>query len=475
MRFQGDTEKWAKHVYGGCRLGDKRRTKRVVEYASVQARNPSASIPTVCEGDAAAQEGAYRLLENDLVDPQAIEEGVSRRALRDAAGRPVVLAVQDTTTLTYSHSLRRELGDVGTSVTKGMLVHSVLLVSPDDNEVIGVGAQKWWVRSPDRPGKKKRKKVPYHLKESYKWESTLRQLLERTNRKDNLISVCDREADIYALLQFHHEEGLRYVIRACRHRALETPKGGLRTVVKNQPVLGYRNVVIEQRGPGIDSNTLKKRPPRSRRTARTAVRACSVVLGVGRRRENKLRKPLPLNVVLVTEVDPPTDVEPLNWLLLTTEPVGSLEEAIRVVNYYEHRWEIEEFHKCWKTGCALRQKRLQHVGNLERLMVILAPIAVRLLQLRTLHTSTPEASCEQFMSRAEWGCLWLHENPRKKKLPTKAPALDWAVMAVARIGGWTDTKRTGKIGWQTLWKGWLKLEEMVDGFKIALRMQGVKL
>ena len=108
-------------------------------------------------------------------------------------------------------------------------------------------------------------------------------------------------------------------------------------------------------------------------------------------------------------------------------------------------------------------------------MVILAPIAARLLHLRSVYESRPNASCSELMSKVEWVCLYLSVNPKKRKAPSTAPTIKWALQAVARLAGWTDTKRTGRIGWETLWKGWMKLEDMADGFKVALHMQGVTL
>ncbi len=51
-----------------------------------------------------------------------------------------------------------------------------------------------------------------------------------------------------------------------------------------------------------------------------------------------------LNAVLAEEINPPKGETPLKWLLLTSEPVESLAQALRVIDIYTHRWRIEEFH-----------------------------------------------------------------------------------------------------------------------------------
>jgi Transposase DNA-binding/Transposase DDE domain len=475
MEHYFDQASWAKRVYGQCDLGDKRRTKRLTSLAATLASQPSVSIPAACGGDTARQEGAYRFIENDLVDAAGIEEGTSKRILKDAEEQDVVLAIQDTTAVTYDHALRKQLGHTGSTYTRAMNVHSVLLVDPNEKGIIGLGAQKWWVRKKKRKSKLEYQKIPYEKKESFKWEETIGLLLSRTKRHDNLISVCDREADIYEFLQFHDDEQLRYVIRSNTSRNLMCGKGKLRGHLKKQPVLGTRNVIVQQRGPGVNKSSGKRRPPRSMRVAQTEIRACTVTLKPSGRGQTEIKRPLRVNAVLVTEVSCPVGTAPLDWLLLTTEKVDTFQQAKLVVSYYEQRWLIEEFHKCWKTGCALEKKRFQEVGNLERLMVILAPIAARLLHLRSVYESRPDASCSELMSKVEWVCLWLSANPKKRKPPSTAPTIKWALQAVARMAGWTDTKRTGRIGWETLWKGWMKLEDMADGFEVALHMQGVKM
>jgi hypothetical protein len=44
----------------------------------------------------------------------------------------------------------------------------------------------------------------------------------------------------------------------------------------------------------------------------------------------------------------------LEWLLVTTRPVKSLDQALEIVAWYTRRWIVEEFHKAWKTGCRAR-------------------------------------------------------------------------------------------------------------------------
>ena len=84
------------------------------------------------------------------------------------------------------------------------------------------------------------------------------------------------------------------------------------------------------------------------------------------------------NAVLAEEINPPKGETPLKWLLLTSEPVESLAQALRVIDIYTHRWRIEEFHKAWKTGAGAERQRMEEPDNLERMVSILSFVAVRL-------------------------------------------------------------------------------------------------
>ncbi len=181
---------------------------------------------------------------------------------------------------------------------------------------------------------------------------------------------------------------------------------------------------------------------------------------------------LSVNVVLVQEVDPLPGEPALRWVLLTSEPVDNAEQVRRIVRYYELRWRIEEYHKAWKSGVGVECQRFQSAQNLERMLVITAFLAVRLLQLREhLHATAgddPGTACDTVLTPEEWHVLWLTREQRA--LPDQPPSLHWACLAIARLGGFANTKRTGRPGWDALWKGWARLQERIQGYRLALQM-----
>lgn len=452
-----DTHLWAESVFGECRLPDLRLQRRLILTATQFALDPGASVNAACKGDPAVQEGAYRLLENDRVSASSIAEGgfVSTVSVCDSIDEDLLL-VMDTTTLSFSHSVRDELGPVGYSSTngpRGWQVHSGLMLSGSNGFTLGLIDQEWWQRDPESHGKSQRRRQrSYQDKESFKWESCLSRSAERLGAQmSRVVTVCDREADLYEFLAYNELHGYRYVVRACYDRALSDEDTKLFDHVRSQDALGQTEVTVQQRG------------GRVARVATVTLRSSRVTLRPPRGKR-KAYSPLTLWVLHIEEESPPDGVKPLIWRLLTTEPVATIEDALKVQGYYTFRWRVEEYHKAWKSGCGLHETRMQYSDNLQRLVQILAFVGVRLLQLKEWKET--EARCEQLLKPEEWKLLWL-STMKNEPLPEKPPSMKWAYYTIAKMGGWIDTKRNGRVGWKAMWKGYDILQERLAGWELA--------
>ena len=151
--------------------------------------------------------------------------------------------------------------------------------------------------------------------------------------------------------------------------------------------------------------------------------------------------------------------------------MDTLVQAQRVLSYYARRWRVEDFHTAWKSGAGVEARRRPSAANLERMAVVLAFIAVRLLQLRDWldHgaddgrsiTAAAASSCAGVLDELAWQVWWVTQHRRP---PATAPTLRWAYTNLAKLGGWMDTKRTGRAGWAALWSGWFRLQERVDAY-----------
>lgn len=446
-----DCYSWAKGIFGLAALGDLRRTRRLVTLATSLAQHAGLSIVKSSHSPAEV-EGAYRLLRNPNITPDAIADAGFIATAKAAQVYPLLLALEDTTTINFSHtSAYEDLGHTSTQQkTHGLLAHSVLLYAPDTARMVGLIAQQRWTRGTADYGKKHlRKQRPYEEKESFKWQQASELTAQRLGEmQSNVISVCDREADIWQYLDYKISQGQRFVVRAAQNRRLEGNDNKLFELPDTLTQAGSHVLNVVQKG------------GRAARQAQMFVSYSTVQI----KHPNGSGTLLPVTYICCRE-----GVEDgACWHLLTSEQVENAAQARLIISYYERRWLIEEYHKAWKSGgTQVEALRMQTRDNLERMMVILAFIAVRVLALRQggLSEETLEASCEQVLSPIEWKLLWVKQEG--KALPQKAPNLKWAYLALAKMGRWYDSKRTGRAGWIVMWEGWFKLQDIVEGYKLA--------
>jgi hypothetical protein len=455
-----DAEAWAQQTFGTAQLGDVRRTRRLVDLTERLASQPQASIAKACGPDPAASLGGYRLIENQHVDPAAMAEAGFAATAIQAQQAQRILALSDTTDLHYMHQVAEQLGDMGFGGPEigGWHVHSTLLIDGTSHQMIGLIDQNWHSRDRSGRGRKlRRKKRTYRSKESFKWQANSQRMAQRLEPAvlSRVIEVGDAEADIYEYLDYKLQQHQRFIVRVAQDRALSDADQHLWAYLASQPQLGQWEVLVPQKG------------GRPSRLATVEVRAAWVTLRPPHRAKGRRLRPLSLWAVLVEEIDPPSQVEePLCWRLYSSEPAEAFAPAQQVAQDYAQRPQVEVFHKAWKSGCRLEQRRQQTPENLQRMGQILAFIAVRLVQLSQGAQVQPTACCEPFLERTAWQCLWQSVQP-KQPLPKKPPNCQWAIDALARLGGFQDTKRTGRAGWQTIWHGYWRLQERLIGYLLA--------
>ena len=456
--FISDVHSWSENTFGKCALGDARRTKRLVKMAASLAASIGQSVVKSID-DESQVEGAYRLLRNAQVRSEDIAEGGFLATAARVKDKGTLLALEDTTSLNFRHGVAEELGYIGppSQKKKGMQVHSVLLLNARSKETLGLIEQSRWLRQASAlTNKNQRARQAYHDKESFKWQRSSEAIAERLgDTLQDTISVCDRESDIYEYMHYKVSAGQRFVVRTHYNRKLADTGLKLFDIVRELEGAGTYKAHIEQKG------------GRAARTATMELAYAPVrVLAPDRKRKDFTA--IGLTVVTCREISKSS--QPIEWILLTTECVSSAEDARRIVSYYEARWKIEEFHKAWKSGgTQIEKSRLQSVGNLERMAVILAFIAVRLLQLREvvhLDKQLISKDCSHILTELQWRLLWRKQEKKAYRRKT-VPTIEWAYYALARLGGWKDSKRTGRVGWNALWDGWYKLDMLVEGYELA--------
>ena len=177
-----------------------------------------------------------------------------------------------------------------------------------------------------------------------------------------------------------------------------------------------------------------------------------------------VRQPIPLMAVLVQEETDPTQPEattqePLCWMLLTTLPVDTFEQAAQCVHWYRLRWVIERSHLVLKSGCRIEELQVETAARLERALATYCIVAWRLLWLTYEARQQPETSCEVVLQPYEWQALYtqIHQSTT---VPLTPPTLREATRWIAQLGGFLARTSDGEPGVQTLWRGWRRLEDV---------------
>jgi Transposase Tn5 dimerisation domain/Transposase DNA-binding len=427
-------------------------------------RHAGASIPKAC-GSWSRTMGAYRLLSNHAVDPHALQTPHREHTRKACATRPVVLAVSDITDLDFTTRVAVSgLGRLGDGHGRGLQQHTTLAVDPEHTGcggIIGVLRQHWYQRPEAPPGETRRARQARWC-EADVWADAAREIgpIAATCR---VIHVADRGADIFGFMHVCVRCQTGFLVRAVRDRKVLGTDHRLWEHVGHGPVLDRMEVhVSTQRGSSRQAG-------RASRTARVAVRAAAVTIPpVGSDPRVRDLQPLRAWAVHVVEERPPRgkEVQPVEWMLLTSEPVTSAQDARRITGWYARRWIVEEFHRVEKEGCRLEATQLDDAADIQRLAAITAVMAVRLLGLRDhADPAHPRADDPRATSElADDGVLAIVSRlcgtPRARLTPRVL--LD----AIARKGGWLGRAGDGRPGWKCLWRGWHDVALMAQGARL---------
>ena len=447
---------WCEEELAGVNMGDKRLAWRLVDTAAKMTAQPMAPINQACD-DWADTKASYRLFQNEKVSADRILAPHQQRTRERMSGYELVLAVQDTCYLNYtSHRKTKGLGPIGTEQQNlsGLVMHTTMALTPAGLP-LGVLAEDIWAR-PEEPvsmNEAERRQRPIEEKESYKWLTALRQAVALTPAGVQLVSVCDREADVYELFVEAAALETGLLVRATQDRSLMEPElGKLWASVAATPVTGHLKVHV----PAKDGEP--------KREAIVSVQFRSVTLKPPWRPKRADRDPLPeitLDVVLVQEVDPPAKVTPLEWLLLTNVPVHSFEDAVERVIWYRCRWHIEVFFKVLKSGCKVENCRLGTADRLIRFLTLSSIVAWRLYWLTHINRQAPQAPCTTVLAEHEWRALYASIN-RTTVPPPQMPTVGQAVRWIAQLGGFLGRKGDGEPGPTAIWRGWQRLSGIAD-------------
>ena len=464
---------WVVEEMKGVDLKDKRLNRRVQQILSQLAGHPTASIPAACGGHA-EMTAAYRLFDNDKVGFDAVLRPHTLATRARIAAQPVALLVPDTTELDLTRPERQVqgAGPLDGGARRGVLLHLMHAFTPDGTPLGTVQAIPW-ARDDARPRdatrtRNERAARPIEEKESDRWLLAMHRAREEATHcpATRIIAVADSEADILEVLAAGMEGpgAIDWIVRSCRDRALvddldetRAARDYLREEVLEAPELFRREITVRGREAKVACEDRARRPPRRTRQAVVAVRAARVTLRAPERPAGQLPD-VTVQAVLVTEVDPPADDVAVEWLLLTSLPIDTVDQVRVIIQYYCTRWMVEVLYRVLKSGCRVERRRFEHVERLLPCLAVYLIVAWRTLYVCRLGRSCPEISCEAVFEPAEWQSVY--QVVTRRPPPKQPPSLQEMVRLVAQLGGYVNRKRGDEPGPQTVWLGLQRLHDI---------------
>jgi hypothetical protein len=450
MGVPADIRAWAETTFGDARLGDRRRTRRLVHSAARIAALPEGSFNQVMDRD--EPRGFYNLCHRPEATPQAVMGPHWEQTRAAMARHETVLIVHDTTELDYSsHRKMTGPGQVGNERGRGLLQHNSLAIVPRPRRVLGLTYQQCRARVPAPPGEttyRRRRRA----RESDLWAAGIA-APGRPPQGRTWVDVADRGADDYEAMRAALAVGHHFLFRVHQDRRVFPAPARDRDV----PLVAYaRSLAATCR----DAVEVPARGGRPGRVAEILLAGAPVWVpapaDAPRRREQPV---LPAWAIRVWEPSPPPGCdEPLEWLLLCSLPSATGGQLLERRDWYCLRWVVEQFHLVGKVGCREEARRFETADRMVACLAVLSLVAVRVLQLRYALEATPGAPAEAVASAEEVSVLGAH-------LGLAAAGL--TVRGVARLGGFLGRKHDGEPGVRSHWRGVQRLHDLVRGHELG--------
>jgi hypothetical protein len=404
---------WAQQEFGGAPLGDRRLSRRLLDSARLLAQKPGCAFTAAAAGERARVKAYYRMIDHpDLaaVTPDAILAPHRQRTLQRMKAHATVLCIQDGTDLNYTSLAQCQgLGIIGANQTaaksRGLHLHATLAVTPDGLPLGLLRAQCWASTPKSAEETRPRTAIPIEEKESVCWIRGLRDCGELAEAVPGtrLVHVLDREADFYELFdEQRRNPGVDLLVRAQYNRNT-TENLKLFEALRASRQRARLHIRVERQSARVKKSKQKAKPARAARTARVALHYRRVEFRPPSYHKDK--GPLSLQALYVREIDPPAGVEPIEWCLLTTLAVSSVQDAETCLRWYCLRWRIEDWHRVLKSGCAVEDLRHESAERLKRAIAIRSVIAWRIMLMTLLGRECPGLPAEILFSELEIAVL----------------------------------------------------------------------
>jgi hypothetical protein len=438
--------------FGAAMLGDRRRVDRLVRLANRIIMHPGGTLPDKIN-DPANLKALYRLMNMATVTHTSVLAPSRARTLElMSVADGTVLVIHDSTELDYS-GLKSipALGQLGNGSCRGYLTHNSLAIVAETREVLGLAYQKLAKRPTVTTKETREERRTRSDRETRLWTDASRAIPAPAPGR-RYVEVADRGSDVLEFLDFIESQNKSYLVRSKHNRRvmLESGESKLHDYARQLAPSGHKTIEVPATG------------GHPARQTTVSISWAAVTLMIPKQPRGEVRG-VPLNswVICVREVDPPEGVQPIEWILLTNVAVNSIEDAVERIAWYECRWVIEEYHKALKTGCGIETLQFTTEQALQPAIAMLSVAALFLLNLRNASRrgDAGKRLAKDFVP-TEWIIilsLWRYKKRRETL------TLHEFFYALARLGGHQNRKKDHPPGWQVLWRGWTRLQSMIQG------------
>ncbi len=445
-----DPKGWAERTFGRVQLHDIRRTRRAVQAASNLAENPLGSLPAQMHTWKETK-ALYRLLDEPDVTFAALMQPHFQQTREQATSAPVMLLVQDTTDIDLSHRHKISgVGQIGNERGRGLFVQTVLAVRPGTREVLGCIAQEPFVRTPAPEGEKRYQRRMREERETDVWMRQV-QAIGTPEPGCLWVHVGDRGADMFPFFQAGLSTQTHFLVRAAQNRRVQESEEEITyalTRARSWPSQASRPFEVPARH------------GHQARSTQLQLAFGQMALLPPRNEPRAGKDPVTVWVLRVWEKQAPEGEEPLEWIRLTSVPTTTLAQAWERVDWYGHRWVVEDYHQCLKSGCRIEHRQGPPVDGLMRLLGLLSPMA------RALAREDPERPANEVIEPLMLAVLAQRSGHAPASMTV---GTFWT--EVARLGGYLARSHDGPPGWRTIWKGWLSLQTLLEGVHLAFHLR----
>jgi hypothetical protein len=443
------------------KFGDKRINCRADYMFKKMSQNSQKSLPQVFCNQADLK-GAYRFFCNGLVTPEKILEPHINETIKRCKSHKLVAVLQDSSDLDFDYMDCLEgFNPLHPNVDKGYRIHPSLVITEHGTPLGVLGAENY-TREKINSLKKHRNSLLIEEKESFRWLQGFRQACKLAEQLQDVqvVSIADREGDVYECLAEAQVSDVKHkaaiLVRSKHNRSLAEFTDETNNKLEKKLI---RSAV------SYESSVILNRYRKEERKAFIAIRACQVSIKAPNTCKKKSLPPILMNAILISEIDPPKGKDPLDWLLLTTLPIGTKEEIQLIISLYSKRWCIEIYFKVLKSGCKIDTPHFQETKNIKNFIAFAMIVAWKVMLTTYLPREFPDEPCTLLFTEIEWKLAYRGAQNKIVPFPDKIPTLKEMVTLVAILGGYQ--KRKMPPGIQTVWRGVVKLMVMVYGYELT--------